>query len=143
MRFWDSSALASLVLDEAFTDRAHELWREDDDLLVWWASEIEVASAIRRSLRAGRLPPARAAQTGKHLTELAAGWREVPPIQDVRREARRILALHPLRAAEALQLAAASVAAGRTPSELEFVCFDQRLASAAEAEGFVVLRERA
>jgi hypothetical protein len=55
------------------------------------------------------------------------------------------LRVHPLRAADALQLAAAFVAAERRPSSLEIVTLDQRLAAAARKEGFgltdVPLRE--
>jgi hypothetical protein len=46
--------------------------------------------------------------------------------------------VHPLRAADALQLAAAVIAAERRPASLEVVTLDDRLASAARKEGFVV-----
>ncbi len=51
----------------------------------------------------------------------------------------RFLRVHPLRAADALQLAAAFVLADRRPSTLELVTLDDRLAVAARKEGFVVL----
>jgi uncharacterized protein len=44
--------------------------------------------------------------------------------------------VHPLRAADALQLAAAVVAAERDPPSLEFVSLDDRLLEAASREGF-------
>lgn len=44
---------------------------------------------------------------------------------------------HDLRAADALQLAAAFFAAEGRPPALEFVCLDDRLADAARREGFV------
>jgi predicted nucleic acid-binding protein len=50
----------------------------------------------------------------------------------------RFLRVHPLRAADALQLAAAFVAADRRPSSLEVVTVDQRLAAAARKEGFAL-----
>jgi len=46
---------------------------------------------------------------------------------------------HPLRAADALQLSAAIVAADGDPSSLELVTLDRRLAEAAMLEGFPVL----
>jgi hypothetical protein len=49
------------------------------------------------------------------------------------------LRVHPLRAADALQLAAAYIAAERRPSSLELVILDDRLAAAARREGFVLL----
>ena len=45
----------------------------------------------------------------------------------------------PLRAADALQLAAAFAAAERRPASLEIVTLDDRLANAARKEGFAVL----
>jgi hypothetical protein len=49
------------------------------------------------------------------------------------------LRVHPLRAADALQLAAAFIAAERRPSSLELVTLDDRLAVAARKEGFAVI----
>lgn len=47
-----------------------------------------------------------------------------------------------LRAADALQLAAALAAAENNPSALSIVTLDDRLAEAAEREGFPLMRER-
>jgi hypothetical protein len=47
--------------------------------------------------------------------------------------------VHPLRAVDALQLAAAFIAAERRPSSLEVVTLDDRLAGAARKEGFVLI----
>jgi hypothetical protein len=70
---------------------------------------------------------------------LVADWQEISPSELVRRTARRLLRLHPLRAADALQLAAANVAGENDPSTLELVTVDGRLADAARREGFAVL----
>jgi len=53
-------------------------------------------------------------------------------------EARRLLRIHAVRAADALQLAAASVRAGPVTGA-EFVTLDERLALAARLEGFRIL----
>jgi predicted nucleic acid-binding protein len=50
-----------------------------------------------------------------------------------------LLRVHPLRAADALQLAAAIIAADSEPRSLAFVTLDDRLARAAEREGFPVV----
>ena len=57
----------------------------------------------------------------------------------VRRHAERLVETHPLRAADALQVGAALVAAHDDPAALEFVTLDQQQAQAAEREGFHVL----
>jgi hypothetical protein len=51
----------------------------------------------------------------------------------------RFLRVHPLRAADALQLAAAFMAAERRPASLQVVTLDERLADAARREGFALV----
>jgi uncharacterized protein len=64
---------------------------------------------------------------------------EVTPSEDVRERAERLLGVHALRAADALQLAAALIWARERPARLEFVCLDGRLRGIAWREGFAVL----
>ena len=99
-------------------------------------SEVECASAIARLERDGALDEASAADAFDRLRELAAGWHEVEPGDTVREAAVRFLRVHPLRAADALQLASAFVAAERRPPSLELVTLDERLGAAARKEGF-------
>ena len=73
------------------------------------------------------------------MRQLAGGWHEVDPSDTIREAAVRFLRVHPLRAADALQLAAAFVAAERRPSSLEVVTLDDRLAVAARKEGFALI----
>ena len=73
------------------------------------------------------------------LRHLSGAWHEVEPGDPVREAAVRFLRVHPLRAADALQLAAAFVAAERRPPTLEVVTLDDRLAAAARKEGFVLV----
>ena len=135
MRYWDSSALVPLLLDQPLTERARTLYRQDPELVVWWGSLIECASAISRLHRDGRLTAAEEAQARALLQSLKASWFEVQPGDAIREQALRILRLHPLRAADALQLAAAIEWAGSPPVG-DFVSFDDRLAAAAQREGF-------
>ncbi len=71
--------------------------------------------------------------------ELAGAWHEVVPSNRVRQAAERLLRLHPLRAADSLQLPAALIAAAHDPSTLEMVCLDERPSAAARREGFAVI----
>ena len=57
----------------------------------------------------------------------------------IREAAVRFVRVHPLRAADALQLAAAFVVAERRPSSLEVITLDERLAAAARKEGFALV----
>ena len=136
MRFWDSSALVPLLLEQPRTARARALLAEDKELVVWWGSPIECASAISRLHRDGQLTSREEAQARALLTTLKASWFEVQPGDAVREQALRILRLHPLRAADSLQLAAALEWAG-SPPEGTFVSFDEHLGAAAQREGFL------
>ncbi|HEY5085954.1 MAG TPA: type II toxin-antitoxin system VapC family toxin [Gemmatimonadaceae bacterium] len=138
MRFWDSSALVTLVLDQPRTAEARDLHAQDTELVVWWASSIECASAIARLHRDGQLTITEEAQGRALLTTLRASWFEVQPGDAIREQALRILRLHPLRAADSLQLAAA-LEWGGSPPHGQFVSFDQRLNAAAQREGFVTV----
>ena len=105
-------------------------------MLVWWATEVECASAIARLERDDALAPAAVIDAFDRLRGLASGWHEIDPSDGIREAAVRFLRVHPLRAADALQLAAAFVAAERRPSTLEIVTMDERLSTAARKEGF-------
>ncbi len=135
MKYWDSSALVPLLLDQPLTERARALYGQDSELVVWWGSPIECASAISRLHREGQLTAAEEAQARALLLSLKASWFEVQPGDVLREQALRILRVHPLRAAEALQLAAAIEWAG-SPPDGDFISFDDRLAAAAQREGF-------
>jgi predicted nucleic acid-binding protein len=139
MRFWDASAIVPLLMIETTTKTLQGLANSDPAMLVWWATEVECASAIARLEREGALDPPVANTAFDRLKRLAEGWHEVDPSDGVREAAVRFLRVHPLRAADALQLAAAFVAAERRPSSLEVITLDDRLAAAARREGFVLI----
>ncbi len=107
-------------------------------MAVWWSTPVECASAFTRLRREGLLDTAQEATAREILTMLQQAWYEVQPGENVRRQALRLLRLHPLRAADSFQLAAGLEWAG-TPPNGEFVAFDERLKTAANLEGFVVL----
>jgi uncharacterized protein len=139
MKFWDSSAIVPLLLAEPATPTVQAIAARDPGILVWWATEVECASALARLEREGGIDATDAAQAFARMAQLAGGWYEVEPGDGVREAAVRFLRVHQLRAADALQLAAAFVAAERRPSTLELVTLDERLAAAARKEGFVVV----
>jgi predicted nucleic acid-binding protein len=139
MKFWDASAIVPLLVTEADTSALQELAASDPAVLVWWATEVECASAIARLERDSSLDPPAVIEAFDRLKRLADGWHEVDPNDAIREAAVRFLRVHPLYTADALQLAAAFVAAERRPSSLEVVTLDDRLAAAARKEGFVVV----
>lgn len=136
MKFWDSSAITPLLVREADSARRERQLADDPDMLVWFGTLAEVESSLNRRNRAGELSAESEARARKHLDELAHHWAEVSPTHEVRARAIRLLRVHPLRAADAFQLAAALAACRERPQNLVFLTNDQRLRAAAEAEGF-------
>lgn len=140
MRYWDSSALLPLLVHEDVSHRADELLGDDPSIVTWWGSAVECASALARREREELLAPDDATAALARLRTASAAWTEVPATPIVREQAMRLVRVHPIRAGDAMQLAAAIVAADFQSSLLEIVTFDRRLAGAAEREGFTVLR---
>jgi len=104
-------------------------------MVVWWGSAIECASAIGRLYRDGHLTDDEEAAARDLLAVLRRSWFEIQPGDAVREQALRLLRLHPLRAADALQLAAALEWAGM-PATGVLMTYDDRLRTAARREGF-------
>jgi len=137
--FWDSSALVPLCLAPQAT-AAHYRHARRTLPVVWWSTPVEVRSAIVRHFRT---QPGREGSLAGALARLAAGrrsWREVLPSERVRELAMGCLDAGDLRAADALQLAAALVWCGEQPQRRPFLCADARLAAAGERAGFAVVR---
>jgi len=139
MRFWDASAIVPLIMAEDMTGTLQRLAVADPVMLVWWATEVECASAIARLERDGALDPSGVTEAFERLRRLSDGWHEVDPNDAVREAAVRFLRVHQLRFADALQLAAAFVAAERRPLSLELITLDECLAAAARKEGFALI----
>jgi uncharacterized protein len=143
VKFWDASAIVPLLVTEESTRRLQALAAKDSAILVWWGSAVECISALARLERDGALNAPAMTHALQLLRQLSAGWHEVDPSDEIRETAVRFLRVHPLRAADALQLAAAFVAAERRPASLEIVTLDDRLANAARKEGFAVSDSKA
>ncbi len=139
MRFWDTSALVPLLVEQPSSRTIDAEMDRDPDLVVWWSTEVECASAIARLEREGAVGVRDVAAATDSLTRLAESWQEIQPTPRLRQIASRVVRVHPLRAADALQLAAAIIAADGDPRTLPIVTLDERLARAAEREGFPVV----
>lgn len=138
MKFWDSSALVPLLVEEEVTVPLQDLYLGEPGAIVWWGTPVECASAVARVERENRLSTHKATEALGRLDALARHWHRIEPVDAVLEMARRLLRVHPLRAADSLQLAAAVLASEGRPSTLEFVCLDGRLGAAAQREGFLV-----
>ena len=142
MMFWDASAIVPLCLEEPASSALRTLTREDEAIAAWWGTPVECQSAFARLRRETILSRGGEGQARDILARIATTWTEVQPSRPVREGAARALLLHPLRAADSLQLAAVLVWAGGQPAGHSFVCLDQRLRDAAYSEGFRILPDR-
>lgn len=111
MRFWDSSAVVPLILNDPTSPRVRALYATDSTMVVWWGTSVECASAISRRGREAASTE-QAMQNGfSALAVVRACFQEIEPEDSLRNSAIRILRIHDLRPGDALQLAAALVAA--------------------------------
>ena len=139
MKYWDASAIIPLVISESESPLVRS-WAGRDPAIVTWAwTHVELVAAVERRAREGAIAPEVRREALKRFSQLADAWDEVADLLPVRRKAIQLLARHPLRAADSAQLAAALVAAESDPAAMVFVCLDERLAEAAEREGFQIL----
>ncbi len=141
MRFWDSSALVPLVVTQAASADADAWLAEDGELVVWTITPVELASALMRLVREGAIDERVANAAESRVDELLRSCHTIFNVEAVKSQARRLLRVHPLRAADAMQLGAASEWAAGRPTNRVFHTLDARLAFAARREGFRVIPE--
>ncbi len=139
MRFWDTSALVPLVVEEPGSELCYGWLREDPEMILWGLTRLELASAIERRAREGIFHPAQRRAALRRVERIAADAHEVSDLAAVRARGVALLARHALRAADAAQLGAALLVAEPAPSSLTIAVLDRRLADAADREGFQVL----
>jgi predicted nucleic acid-binding protein len=139
MRFWDSSALVPLVVQQPVSAEVERWIAADAAVVAWTLTPVELVSAVRGLLQAGALVERAAREAEEMVRDLAARAHVVSDIERVKTIATRVLRVHPLRAADSLQLGAALAWSDGHADGAVLHTFDQRLAEAASREGFRVL----
>jgi hypothetical protein len=137
MRFFDASALVKRYVRESGTPTVRRALRERQSAISR-LSEAEISSALARRRREGSLSDR---QHHRALDALRADLVRLEVVElspTVVAGVHPLLERHPLRAADALQLASAMVLQEALGSALEVVTYDERLHTAAKAEGFRV-----
>jgi predicted nucleic acid-binding protein len=105
-------------------------------VVVWWATSVEIASAFARLARRKEIDVAGQSRAAERASNLASSWSEVKPSLNLKMNAEWLLTMHDLRAADALQLAAALEWCYDNSSRRVFLTADRRLHEAASARGF-------
>jgi uncharacterized protein len=133
--FWDSSSLVPLCVKQRGTPNAHAL-SQQYSMIVWWAAPVEIRGAFARLLRMSQLTSSEHVGAQIRLVELHSKWREISPEKPLRDQAERLVDRFPLRAADALQLAAALAWCSGHPRDRAFISADAHLLDAALQLGF-------
>jgi predicted nucleic acid-binding protein len=136
--FWDASALVPLCVPAQSSGNGRRLLREYPPI-VWWGSTLETISALARLRRQRLLTDVQHNAARNRLDALRKTWREIQPSSRLAELAANQLDRHELRAADALQLAAALVWCNRQPRNRAFLCRDVKLREAAKTEGFAIV----
>jgi predicted nucleic acid-binding protein len=138
MRFWDSSVVVPLLIQQAASRDADQWIQEDNEIALWKLTPAEITSALWRLVRENDLAEEDANTAEARLEQLVDASHIVVDVDGAQTLARRLLRVHNLRAADALQLGAALLWAGGRPHERVLLTLDTRLVSAARREGFNV-----
>jgi predicted nucleic acid-binding protein len=133
--FWDASALVPLCAAQRATPVVEALSAQYR-VAVWWSTPVEMRGAFARLVRMGQLTPNEQVQALVTLDRMRSAWREVDPSEQLREQAERFVDRFPLKAADALQLAAAMTWCGSRPRGRAFICGDSQLLDAARQLGF-------
>ncbi len=141
MKFWNTSAIVPLCVQEPNSGTVREILVGDPSVVVWWGTRTECISALMRQVREGSLTPTDERAARHVLQTLMQTWTEMQPSEALRSTAERLLTVHTLRTADALQLAAAIQWCQRLTTGQRLVAFDRQLRDASYREGFMVLPE--
>lgn len=138
MRFWDTSALIPLILEEDSSARMRTIFDADPHVLTSAFTPLEVASAVWRRRHADEISVEAHQAADVLFADLSTTWTELPVSQGAIEGAISVMSRHQLRAGDALLLGSAILAAGSS-TKLVFVTLDDQQRAAALAEGFSVL----
>jgi predicted nucleic acid-binding protein len=133
--FWDASALVPLCVRQGITPRAIALYKIHD-AAVWWATPVEIASALARLLRMKQLDSSDWTKARKLAKRLADSWSVIQPSDALRARSIQLVERYDLRAADSFQLAAALEWCEDAPQGRVFLTTDQKLREAALLSGF-------
>ena len=133
--FWDTSALIPLCVHQGITPSVVSLY-DSYQAVVWWATPVEIASALARLVRIREISSGDWAKARQVAAVLADEWLVIQPSDSLRATATQLVDRYDLRAADALQLAAALNWCEDAPQGRVFLAVDQKLREAAVLSGF-------
>lgn len=139
--FWDTSALLPVCCSQAsFTVLSKRFMKQFSKKTIWWGTSVEVQSALNRLFQEGDLDNQQFVKAQRRWEILSKTLYVVEPKIRVREIAETLPQIYGLRALDSFQLAAALVWCKEKPRNRPFVCYDEKLAKAAEKAGFTVFK---
>lgn len=141
MNFWDTSGLLPIFVEEKTSKTLRSLFedRTEEGIVIWTLTPVEFLSSICRLDRMRQMTGEQARAVISRFNEIRDTFNVVRDVETVKDQAERLLRIHSLKAADALQLAAALVSCDNNPRTCSFVSVDDKLAEAAFKEGFQIL----
>jgi predicted nucleic acid-binding protein len=133
--FWDASALVPLCVIQGITPSVVSLYK-NFPAVVWWATPVEIASALARLARTKEINTSECAKARQVAAALADEWSVIQPSNALRDHATRLIDRYDLKAADAMQLAAALDWCENVPRGEIFLTADRKLREAAVLSGF-------
>ncbi len=134
MRYFDASALVKGYVDEADSQATRRLLTRGSAATTR-LSFVEVASALGRLGREGRLSEDQRTAALAALTADAASVLVIELTGEIVARSQTLTQKHPLRAADAIQLASCLYVRETVNPRTTLVSFDDRLSTAARLEG--------
>lgn len=133
--FWDTSVLVQLCVQQQFSAAARALHARYN-VVVWWATPVEIAGALARLLRIQQIDTITWKLAREEQARLSRIWYTVRPSQDLRDAAELLVERYDVHSADALQLAAAMEWCEKATHRRPFLTLDKRLRDAALLCGF-------
>ena len=133
--FWDTSALVALCVRQSITPRVIAFYK-NYEVVIWWATAVEIASALARLMRMKQLDSSDWVKARKLAKSLADSWSVIQPSEGLRAKSAQLVDRYDVRAADAFQLAAALEWREDATQGRIFLTVDQKVREAALRNGF-------
>lgn len=91
---WDASAVLPLIVEEQGSPLALKWLRDDPNMMLWGLTRVELACAIERRSREGRLRPAERSSALRIAQRVADDAHGIVDLAAVRAHATAVLARH-------------------------------------------------
>ncbi|MDK2896290.1 MAG: hypothetical protein PWP04_410 [Candidatus Atribacteria bacterium] len=133
--YLDTSALVKLYVEESGSQRVREEIEKVEVVATSRIAYVEARAGFSRKLREGELKKREYRQVVEDFERDWVNYFIMEVSEDVARLGGSLTEDYPLRGFDALHLASALILQNRVRSGVYFLCFDEQLKRAAQAEG--------